>query len=250
VAPDQTPLMIYRLERRIATLERQGLEALWVIRFDAAFSRISAEGFVELLRRHFAPLACVCVGRAFAFGHRRGGTVEVLEELGRRHGFDVHGLPPVLRDGRPVSSTRIREAIQAGELDEAGAMLGRPYSLNGIVQRGDRLGRRLGFPTANLAATALALPPTGVYAAWARVDGVEPPHSAVVNIGFRPSVSGTIRELRTEAHLLDFAADLYDRELDLALVRRLRDEARFADIEELKRQIGRDIANARVALHP
>ena len=177
----------------------------------------------------------VCVGADFVFGHRRSGNVELLKTLGAELGFQVHGLAAVSLDGQVVSSTRIREMIRAGNLDAAGQMLGRPYAICGRVVRGDQLGHQLGFPTANLEAAQLALPPNGVYAAGTRLNGRF--YRAALNIGLRPTVAAAKPQLRVEAHLLEFSGSLYGTELELEIGVKLRDEKRFGSAAELREQI-------------
>jgi len=152
----------------------------------------------------------------------------------------LHGLAAVSLDGHVVSSTRIREAIRAGNLDAASQMLGRPYTISGRVVEGDRLGQQLGFPTANLDVTELALPPNGVYAGFANVKGKA--YRVALNIGFRPTVTSGARQLRVEAHLLDFRGELYGEELEVEIGGKLREEKKFAFVAELRGQIARDIA--------
>ena len=185
----------------------------------------------------------LCVGAHFTFGYKRGGNVELLKKLGHELRFAVHGMAAVSLDSKPVSSTRIRQAIGEGNLDRASQMLGRAYSLAGRVTRGDQLGRQLGFPTANLDFTGLALPPTGVYAVHARVGGKS--HRAVVNIGTRPTLRRPEPQLQVEVHLLDFSGDIYDQEMEIEFVEKLRDELLFPSPDALREQIGRDIAAAR-----
>jgi riboflavin kinase / FMN adenylyltransferase len=156
----------------------------------------------------------------------------------------VHGLAAVSLDGKVVSSTRIREAIRLGELDAASQMLGRAYSLAGKVVQGDGLGRQLGFPTANIGTTGLALPPRGVYAVHALVQGKS--YRAVLNIGVRPTLQNQDAQLRVEAHLLDFDADLYGQELEVVFAEKLRDEQQFRSLAELRRQIAQDILDAQL----
>jgi riboflavin kinase/FMN adenylyltransferase len=180
------------------------------------------------------------------FGHRRSGNVALLKTLGAELNFTVHGLAAVALDGQTVSSTRIRDAVRAGDFDAAGQMLGRTYSLSGAVAHGDKLGGQLGFPTANLDTTGVLLPPTGVYAAQVSVG--EKIHRAVLNLGVRPSVKNPAPQLRLEVHLLDFSGDLYGQELEITFTPKLRDEQKFSSLEELKAQIARDIAAARAAL--
>ncbi|MCX6890014.1 MAG: hypothetical protein NTX51_00585, partial [Verrucomicrobia bacterium] len=180
----------------------------------------------------------------FLFGHKRSGDVQLLKRLGAELGFVVHGLAAVSLDGKAVSSTRIREAIRSGDLDAASQMLGRAYSVCGTVVRGDGLGRKLGFPTANLDATGLALPPNGVYAVHAETGGRR--YLSVLNIGHRPTLESPAPQLRVEAHLVDFAGDLYGSELEVSFCERLRPERKFESVGELREQIARDILDAQV----
>jgi riboflavin kinase / FMN adenylyltransferase len=168
----------------------------------------------------------------------------LLRRLGAELGFIVHGLAAVALDGKAVSSTRIRQAIGAGNLDAAGQMLGRAYSIVGKIIPGDQLGRKLGFPTANLDVAGLVVPPSGVYAAQARLR--DQFHRAVVNIGTRPSVQSPRSQLRVEAHLLDFTGDLYHQDLELVLVHKLRDEKKFPSLDDLRAQIAKDILEAQL----
>ncbi len=246
VAPDHTPPLIQTLPQKLRALAALGAEATWLIRFDAAFSAQSGETFVRALARDFHPLRSIFVGDGFQFGHRRSGHVALLHRLGAELGFATHAVPAVATGGGPVSSTRVREAIRAADFALAGTLLGRPYALAGEVVRGDQLGRKLGFPTANLDAAGLVLPPNGVYAAHAVLPSFS--RDAVVNLGLRPTLGDTRPRLRIEAHLLEFDGDLYGRELELVFTRRLRDEVKFDSLEALREQIRRDIAAAHVAV--
>jgi len=243
VAPERVPPLIHSLPQRLRAIEGLGAAATWVIRFDDAFSRQTGEQFVRKLARDFAALHSICVGSEFSFGHRRSGNVELLRRLGRELNITVHGLAAVALDGRAVSSTRVREAIADGRFDNASQMLGRGYSLAGPVVKGDQLGRKLGFPTANLDLPQLVLPPNGVYAAHAQAQGRT--WRAVVNIGVRPTLGGTTPSRRVEAHLLDWEGDLYGRELELLFVQKLRQEERFPSVEALRAQIGKDVVAAK-----
>ncbi|PYJ58841.1 MAG: hypothetical protein DME24_14785 [Verrucomicrobia bacterium] len=242
VAPDRNPPLIYSLSQRLRVIESLGIDVALSIHFDQAFSEISGERFIRALARDFRNLHSLCVGSAFTFGHRRSGNVELLKRLGKELHFMVHGLASVSLDGKVVSSTRIREAIRDGNLDAASQMLGRTYALAGRVIRGDQLGRQLGFPTANLEFAGLVVPPNGVYAAHALVAGRQ--YRAVVNIGLRPTLQNPARQLQIEVHLLDFSGDLYDQELGIAFMGKLRGEHRFPSLEALRKQIERDIQAA------
>ncbi|MDB6025235.1 MAG: Riboflavin biosynthesis protein [Verrucomicrobiales bacterium] len=243
VFPERTPPMIYPMWKKLHVLESLGVDTTFLIHFDRAFSEISAETFVRKLVADCGRVFSISVGSTFTFGHKRGGDVALLKKLGQELQFSVHGLAAVALDGERVSSTRIRDAILKGELDAATQMLGRSYSLCGKIIEGDKLGRTLGFPTANLEVAGLALPPRGVYAVHAKIDGKI--HRAVLNIGFRPTVKSATPQVRAEAHLLDFHGDLYGQEMQITFVNKLREEQKFASIEVLKTQIESDIAKAR-----
>ena len=243
VAPDRVPLLIYSPPQKIRAIESLGADALLVIRFDEAFSRQTGEQFIHQLAGELGRIQSICVGADFVFGHQRSGNVPLLTKLGGEIGFQVHGLAAVALDGQTVSSTRIRETIRAGDFDAASQMLGRAYALAGPVIRGEQLGHQLGFPTANLDTTGLLLPANGVYAAHASVG--EQTFRAVLNIGHRPTVPGASPAPRVEVHLLDFNGELYGREMEITFAAKLRDEQKFASLEELKAQITRDIAQAR-----
>lgn len=242
VAPDRVPPLIYTPGQKQRALAALGVDAVWVMPFDEATSRLSGEAFVRQLAQAAGGLEAVCVGADFVFGHRRSGNVALLRQLGGELGFDVIALPPVLRDGVAVSSTRIREAIRHGDLTDASRLLGRDYALAGLVVQGEGLGRKLGFPTANLDTRGLVLPPNGVYAARVRLE--EQLWPAVVNIGVRPTVEPAQTVPRVETHLLGFEGDLLGRELELILGARLRGEQKFPNLEALRAQIARDAAEA------
>ncbi len=243
VAPARVPPLIYSLPQKLRTIESLGPEAAFLIHFDKAFSQKPGEAFVRELAAEWSGIQSICVGANFTFGHKRGGNVDLLKKLGAELKFSVHGLAAVSLDGRTVSSTRIREAIRAGDLDAASQMLGRAYSIAGPIVKGDRLGHQLGFPTANLDPTGLALPPCGVYAIHALVRGER--HRAVLNIGTRPTLNNPNPPLRVEAHLLDFTGELYGEEMEIVFVEKLRDEQKFPSVNELKSQIAQDIERAK-----
>ena len=243
VAPDRVPPLIYSLPQRIRAIERLGANAALVLHFDRELSLKTGDEFIRELTRGFGRLHSVCVGSTFHFGRGRSGNVTLLHELGKELNFTVHGLSAVSLDNDVVSSTRIREAIRSGNLDFAGQMLGREYSLAGRVIQGDGLGRKLGIPTANIDVSGLVTPPTGVYAVHASIRGRS--CRGVLNIGYRPTIRKPAPELRVEAHLLDFDGDLYEQELELTFVRNLRPEKKFASLAELQKAIADDIAGAR-----
>jgi riboflavin kinase/FMN adenylyltransferase len=243
VAPNRVPHLIYSLTQKLRAIESLGADTLLLIQFDKAFSQQSGESFVRGLASDLGHIQSLCVGANFVFGHKRGGSVTLLKTLGQELKFAVHGMAAVSLDGKAVSSTRIREAIQSGNLDAASQMLGRAYSLAGQIARGDRLGHELGFPTANLDVAGLALPPAGVYAIRAQARGRN--YRAVLNIGYRPTLQNPEPQLRVEAHLLDFEGDLYGQELEITFVEKLRDEQKFPSLAALRDQISRDILAAK-----
>jgi riboflavin kinase/FMN adenylyltransferase len=243
VAPDRVPPLIYSLPQKLGAIESLGADPLLLIHFDRDFSEQTGEAFIRGLARDLGKIQSLCVGADFVFGHKRSGNVPLLIKLGGELGFTVHGLAAVSLDNQIVSSTRIREAIRAGDLDDASQMLGRPYAISGRVVAGDGVGRKLGFPTANLDTAGLVLPPNGVYLGLAKIGKKSQP--VALNIGFRPTLAAGVPELRVEAHLLDFTGDLYGQELEIEIGEKLRDEQKFGSLEELKAQIARDVAGAR-----
>jgi riboflavin kinase / FMN adenylyltransferase len=246
VAPEHTPPLIYSTAQKYRAIESLGADALLEIHFDKNFSAKSGENFIYELAHDFGKIHSICVGADFVFGCKRSGDVALLKKLGGEIGFSVHGLAAVSLDRQVVSSTRIRETIRAGDFDAASQMLGRPYAICGRVIEGDRMGRKFGFPTANLDATQLTLPPNGVYAAATKINGQF--FRVALNIGLRPTVASAKPQLRVEAHLLDFSGDLYGAELELEIGDKLRDERRFASPEELRGQIALDVAKVRSLL--
>jgi len=243
VAPASVPPLIYPLDKKLEVIASFGVEAAYVIRFDKAFSQIPGEQFVRGLARDFQRINSICVGDGFMFGAGRSGNVALLRQLGGELCFTLHALRDVQLDGQSVSSTRIRDAVRAGDFALAGRMLARPYALRGAVIEGERLGRKLGFSTANLDVTGLLTPPPGVYAAEAHLAAAR--YRAAVNIGHRPTVHSADPQLHVEAHLLDFEGDLYGQVLELVFLKRLREETKFPTPAALRAQIADDIRQTR-----
>lgn len=232
--------------RRIELIERLGVALVVLRRFDLAFAAWTAEMFVERLLVRSLHARVVVAGNNFRFGAGRAGDDALLTRLGERLGFDAFALEA--RDERgPLSSSRVRDAVLAGDVVEAERILGRPHSVAGVVEKGFQRGRTMGFPTANLGGVTELLPPDGVYAvAVDRAgDGARSALSTgVMNIGVRPTLGGGARRT-IEAHLFDFSGDLYGQTLRVHFIGRLRGEQRFADLGELAAQISRDAAQAR-----
>ena len=222
-------------------LRALGADSVGLLRFDARLSAMSAQDFVHQLLVARLGAREVWIGPDFRFGHRRGGDLALLQELGTGLGFTANEIEPVQLKGERVSSTRIREALRGGDFTDAANLLGRPYAIGGRVVRGKQLGRTLGFPTANL-----RFPKTpalsGIYATW--VHGVgDRPHASVSSFGTRPTVQGV--EPLLEAHLFDFDGDLYGRHIEVEFVAKLRDELKFPDLPSLTEQMHRDAETAR-----
>ena len=243
VAPDRVPPLIYSLPQKLREIGSLGADALLLIQFDEKFSGQTGEEFIRSLARDLGKIHSICVGTDFVFGHKRGGNVALLKKLGGEVGFHVHGLAAVSLDGEIVSSTRIRETIRAGNFDSASQMLGRPCAISGRVVEGDKLGRQLGFPTANLDAANLALPPNGVYSGCSTLKGKA--YRVALNIGLRPTVAAGKPQLRVEAHLLDFNGDIYGEELEVQIGGKLRGERKFDSPDELREQISKDVLAVR-----
>jgi riboflavin kinase/FMN adenylyltransferase len=245
LAAERAPVMLQSLHDRLETLRTAGVALAVVQRFTRRFAALEPEAFVTRFLMPHLQLAHVVVGYNVTFGRNRAGSSETLRRLGDAHGFGVDVVGPVTIADDRVSSSRIRRAVQAGEVARAEALLGRPFALRGRVVEGDRRGRLLGFPTANLhVRSGLVLPADGVYAVQAEVDGRR--HPAVLNVGVRPTFGGRRRTI--EAHLLDFDGDLYRRWMRLHLVDRLRGEMAFAGPDALKAAIAGDVAQARRVL--
>jgi riboflavin kinase/FMN adenylyltransferase len=234
---------------KVEGLRELGIDVVGLLRFNARFAAIEAEVFVRdtLVRRLQARE--VWVGPGFRFGKGRAGDIALLQRMGEAHGFVAGEIAPVLLDGERVSSTRIRAALAAGDFDTAARLLGRPYAIGGRVVRGARLGRSLGYPTANLRFGGKAPPLAGIFAT--RVHGAgQAPLPSVSSFGTRPTVDGI--EPLLEAHLFDFEDDLYGRRIEVEFVAKLRDEAKFPDLPALVAQMHDDAAQARRILlqHP
>lgn len=244
IAPEEAPGLLTGIDRRLEILADMGVSATAVIDFDEEFRNLTAEAFVEELLVATLRARWVAVGRGFRFGHRQLGDIALLQALGELHDFTVGDIA-IVEEGVPVRSTVIRALLREGHAAAAHRLLGRPHRLQATVVPGDQRGRRIGFPTANLeTAPGLLVPGSGVYAAYAFVEGVQ--HAAVVNIGTRPTFGGT--ESVVEAHLLDFAGDLYERELAVDFIVRLRSERKFSGVEELVAAISNDVQSARHVL--
>ncbi len=244
--PEKAPRLLTSRAHKARLLEEAGVAALLVLRFDAAFAAREAKDFVEELAGAARPLRQISVGEKWTFGRGRTGNVKLLRELGSELGFSVHGMEPVEVDGETVSSTRVRRAVEAGDLATARRCLGRDYTVLGTVEAGRKLGRTIGFPTANLRAHNEQFPPDGVYAVRCEVGGEM--RSGVANIGVRPTVAASGADRTLEVHLFNFDGDLYGRDVEVTFVKWLRGERKFEGVDALKEQIKADSWAAREIL--
>ena len=233
------------LETRLRLLRQPGISEVVPVEFTRELSQLTASQFVDALIQELGMKALV-VGPDFALGHRRQGDVPTLRDMGRTAGFWVDTVDNFLLDGAPVKSSVIRELLSDGQVQKVNRMLDRPFSLTGRVQTGDRRGRDLGFPTANLATQPdLAIPGDGIYATWAIVDGIR--HQAATSIGVRPTFGGDA-DRRIETYLIDFSGDLYGKPMTLEFAQRLRGELAFTTVDALIQQMKQDVAHSRAIL--
>jgi len=236
IAPDKAPAsLLATLDDKAQVVKSLGIDGLLVIHFNEAFAKMGAEDFVRKICAGY--VATIAVGEDWRFGSKRLGDVEMLRTMGAELGFRLEAVAPVMWDGERISSTRIRQAIRDGNFETVTRMLGRPYEVSGTVIEGKKLGRKLGFPTANIRLGDQQLPRDGVWAV--DVDGHP---KGVANLGTRPTVGGGERLL--EVHLLDFAGDLYGKRLRVRFSRFLREERKFGSVDELREQIRLDVAAA------
>lgn len=254
VRPERAPQLLTSTARKTELLEETGVDYLTIVTFDAERARQPAEDFVHEILVDRLHAREVMIGADFHFGNRARGDIGLLDRMGREIGFGVRPIELVEGPDGPYSSTAIRALVTAGDVEVAAAALGRPHEVRGTVVAGDRRGRTIGFPTANVVpGPRFCVPAMGVYAGRVRLVGEAGAdwHPAVVNFGVRPtfrSDPGSEPAPVIEAHLLDYDGDLYDREVDVGFVARLRDERRFGDLDELRTQIAVDASEARTRL--
>jgi riboflavin kinase/FMN adenylyltransferase len=242
LSPARAPARLTRLREKVVLLARERVDRCVVLRFDSHLQHVRATQFIERLLVARLGAERIVVGHDFRFGYRGEADIEVLKAAAPGHGFEVEVIEPLVIDGVRVSSTAVREALASGDLARAARLLGRPYSMQGRVIEGERLGRKLGFPTANLRLHRRVAPLGGIFAV--RVHGAGPqPLPAVASLGTRPTVNGT--EPLLEAHLFDFAGDLYRRHLEIEFVEKLREERKFASLEAMVMQMHEDARQAR-----
>ncbi|MGH9122082.1 MAG: bifunctional riboflavin kinase/FAD synthetase [Acidimicrobiales bacterium] len=248
VHPQPPVKLLGGLDQRLELLAAAGIDVTMVIPFDLARSQESAEDFVEEVLVGALRTRAVVVGPDFRFGHQRRGDVALLEHMGESLDFQVLTVDALAARGAPVSSTRIRQAVAAGDMGSAAEMLGRPYQMRGLVERGDGRGATIGFPTANVVvAPDVAVPAEGIYAGWLAV-GEGWRRAAAVSLGRRPTFYGDEAELALEAYVIDFDGDLYGQTARVDLVEMIRSQERFDDVDALVAQIERDVEATRALL--
>ena len=245
--PDAAPTRLTSLREKCELLEAYGVARAQVCRFDKAFASLSADQFIDRVLVRGLATRWVMIGEDFRFGARRAGDFDYLRQAGENAGFEVHAMPMVRSsdgDAAPrVSSSALRAILSAGDVELAKSLLGRPYSISGRVVHGDKIGRTLGFPTANVRMRHNRPPLTGIYAV--RIVGVGArPLDAVASVGVRPTVTNS-GEMRLEVFILDFAGDLYGAHVRVDFLKKIRDEEKYRDLDILKQQIAKDADDAR-----
>jgi riboflavin kinase/FMN adenylyltransferase len=243
--PDVAPFRLTTLDQRGRLFGAAGADAMIVFGFDAALAGLSAQDFVGQRLMDLIAIGGVVTGADFTFGKRRDGNVMVLSDLGEHNGFSVETVAPVEQDGTSVSSSRIRALLQAGDPREAARLLTRPFAIEGVVEHGDKIGRTIGYPTANISLGSYLRPAYGIYAVRGRLPGGRVLQGAA-NLGIRPSFDPP-REL-LEAYFFDFSGDLYGQTIEVELIAYLRPEAKFDTLEALTAQMDEDCARARATL--
>jgi len=245
VRPDKAPPLLMTLDQKLDAFEKAGIHGVAVVHFTPELARWEPEVFIDTVLVDWLRVSEVWVGANFLFGRDRAGTFTLLRKLGEDRGFRTEKIDPVRYKDFVVSSTRVRHLIGEGRVDEAAALLGHHYCLDGVVVRGEQLGRTLGYPTANLQTRNELLPAYGIYATVAIIDGVQ--HAAVTSVGVRPTIHEDAPPT-VETYLLDVSMDLYDRPMRLAFVQWLRPEEKFDTRDALAAQIARDSAGVRLAI--
>ena len=246
-APDQAPARLTNLREKLACLIRAGIDCIHICRFNYDFAKITPEEFITRILNQQLAVRWLLVGDDFRFGARRAGDFAMLQALSAANGFTVATMPSVIIDGQRVSSTAIRQALGCGDLNTARKLLGRSYSISGRVIDGDKLGKQLGFPTANIQLKHNHPPLSGIFVVT--VCGANPSSPAarlpgVASLGVRPTVHENGKPV-LEVHLFDFNQDIYGRHLQVDFLHKLRDEEKYTDIDTLIRQIKKDVAQAK-----
>ena len=242
IRPEKAPKLLMTTEQRLEALQNAGIEVVVVVDFTYELSRWEPERFVEEILVQWLKVAEVLVGSNFLFGRDRTGSFSLLRRLGQEHGFRADKIDPVRYKQFIVSSTRVRRLVSEGRVDEAAALLGHSYRLDGKVVQGEKRGRKLGYPTANIVTNNALIPPNGVYATTLEINGIS--RAGLTNIGVRPTYSDS-DSVTIKTHVLNHQEELYGSSVRLGFVQRLRDEKKFSDIDSLRAQIKIDEETAK-----
>jgi len=246
-SPETAPARLSTLREKLELIADEGVELAYVCHFNARFAALSAEEFIERILVKSARIKHLMIGDDFCFGAGRRGNFSMLREAGENFGFQVEAMGCVTLEGERASSSAVRNALASGRLDRAAELLGRPYSIDGRVVHGDKVGRQLGFATANIRIKHDRPPLLGVFAVEVRgIDGLT--LKGVANLGFRPSINQTMQPL-LEIHLFDFARDIYGTHLNVRFLHKLRNEMKFPNFDALKAQIAKDVAEGKDYFH-
>jgi len=243
-APDQAPVRLTTLREKLQMLRQHGVDRAYVLRFNFALAQVTAQDFIERILVRGLGVRWLQVGDDFRFGARRAGDLAMLRAQAAQYGYEVEGMATVEHDGGRVSSTSVRETLASGDVARAGRLLGRPFSISGRVVRGDQLGRQLGFPTANVQMKHNRPPLTGIFAVeLMREDGKR--LQGVASLGVRPTVKARGAAPVLEVYIFDFKEEIYGELVRVDFLHKFRDEAKYVDLETLKQQIARDVADTR-----
>ncbi|MFK5923740.1 MAG: bifunctional riboflavin kinase/FAD synthetase [Verrucomicrobiota bacterium] len=243
----EAPRLLTSTRHKLLLMESLGVDHVLLIHFDEAFSKLNGDDFIQQLSDACEDLRQISVGRDWVFGHQRSGDIGLLTRLGEDLGFDVTGVLPVREGEEVISSTAIRRAVDQGDFSAVEKLLGREYTVLGTVVKGKQLGRTLGYPTANLSVHNEQLPPSGVYAVIAARDsGKGLRHVSLANLGYRPTLEGVRERRLLEVFLFDFDEEIYDEDLEITFVQMIREEKKFASLDDLKMQIARDEEQVRL----
>ncbi len=240
--PQQAPARLTSMREKLELFAALGVGRVHVCRFNSRFAHMSATDFIHVLHKEVAA-KFVLIGDDFRFGSGRSGDFALMEKIGAQHGFTVQAMHSVLHDGVRISSTAVRVALAEGKMDVAQRYLGRPYSISGRVEHGDGLGKRLGFPTANIQLKHNRPPLSGIFVVRVQGDDM-PPMQGVASLGVRPTVRQDGKPV-LEVHVFDFAREVYNKHMRLDFLHKLRDEEKYPDVETLTRQIALDVQNAK-----
>jgi riboflavin kinase/FMN adenylyltransferase len=242
-APDKAPVRLTSLREKLELLAQHGVERVHLCRFNFVLAQVTAEDFIDRILVRGLGVRWLQVGDDFRFGARRAGDLNMLKAHAASHGYAVEAMATLELDGERVSSTAVREALAAGDMTKAGRLLGHPYRISGRVVRGDQLGRKLGFPTANVQMKHNRPPLTGIFAVEFR-RGNGAPVQGVASLGVRPTVKAQGAAPVLEVYLIDFKEEIYGESVGVDFLHKFRDEAKYVDLETLKQQIGRDVMDA------